>query len=248
MAEGRYYWIKLRTDFFADDSPMDILLSQPNGSEYVCLYIKLCLATANKEGRLCNQFGEMIVPYDIEKIQRDMKYFSIDTVRVALELYQKLGLIYEESDGVLTISGHQDMVGSEGKSAKWMRDKRERDKNHIQITSKSQSDIEIRDIEIRDKDIKKKDKEKERKIYYPTDSVLNDTFISYIEMRKKIKAPMTEKAIELALSKLESLSGGDNDKAIEILNRSIMNSWKGLFPLKDEKGKEKSIIDEWMNA
>lgn len=162
MADSKYYWIKLRTDFFADDSPMDILLSQPNGSEYVCLYIKLCLSTANKDGRLCNQFGEMIVPYDIEKIQRDMKHFSIDTVRVALELYQKLGLIYEEADGVLSITNHMDMVGSEGASAQRMRDKRARDRCHNEITMLSQSDIDIRDKDIRDKDIKSKEIEKEK--------------------------------------------------------------------------------------
>ena len=54
-------------------------------------------------------------------------------------------------------------------------------------------------------------------------------------MRKQIKKPLaTDRAIELAIKKLDKLSGGDNDKAIEILNQSILNSWQGLFPLKDE--------------
>lgn len=34
------------------------------------------------------------------------------------------------------------------------------------------------------------------KSYYPQDELLNDTFLEYIAMRKKIKAPMTDKAIE----------------------------------------------------
>ena len=62
-------------------------------------------------------------------------------------------------------------------------------------------------------------------------------------MRKQIKAPMTDRAIELAIKKLEQLSGGDNDKAIEIINQSIMNSWKGLFELKQDKPKTKGEID-----
>ena len=76
-------------------------------------------------------------------------------------------------------------------------------------------------------------KKKER-IYYESD-VLNQTFIDYVDMRKRIKAPMTDKAVKLAMNKLEKLSQGDNDKAIKILEQSIMNSWKGLFELKEEK-------------
>ena len=241
MADSKYYWIKLRTDFFSDDSPIDILLSQPNGSEYVCLYLKLCLSTANKQGRLCNEFGEMLVPYDVEKIQRDMKYFSIDTVRVALELYQKLGLVYVEQDGILTITGHAEMVGCETKWAEYKR------KERIgQSLDNVQQRIDIRDKDIRDKE--KENKRKEIKTYYPEDVELNQAFINFIEMRKKIKAPMTDKAIDLSISKLKELSNGDNDKAIAIINQSIINCWKGLFPLKEEKPKEKNIIDEWMNA
>lgn len=62
-------------------------------------------------------------------------------------------------------------------------------------------------------------------------------------MRKQIKKPMTERAIKLAISKLKDMAklpfsdSIDSDTAIEILNRSVMNSWQGLFPLKDEHKK-----------
>ena len=46
---------------------------------------------------------------------------------------------------------------------------------------------------------------------------------------------MTQRAIELAINKLNKLSGGNSDKAIQIINESIMNGWKGLFPLKEER-------------
>lgn len=72
----------------------------------------------------------------------------------------------------------------------------------------------------------------ENKSYYPQDELLNDTFLEYIAMREKLNASMTDKAIELTQSELHKLSNGDNEKAIAILNQSIMNSWKGLFELK----------------
>lgn len=56
----------------------------------------------------------------------------------------------------------------------------------------------------------------------------------FVEMRNKIKAPLTDKAVELAISKLSKLKDGGDNPA-EVLNESIMNSYKGLFPLK--KGK-----------
>ena len=56
----------------------------------------------------------------------------------------------------------------------------------------------------------------------------------FVDMRNKIKAPLTDKAIELAISKLSKLKDEGNNPT-EILNESILNSWKGLFPLK--KGK-----------
>lgn len=64
----RYYWIKLMDNFFDDDGPADFMMGQPSGSDYVVLYQMLCLKTINTDGRLANRIGEMIIPYDVEKI------------------------------------------------------------------------------------------------------------------------------------------------------------------------------------
>lgn len=121
----RYYWIKLKTDFF-NQQTIDFLLSQKNGCEYIVLYQMLCLNTANNNGEMCSKIGEMIVPYNVEKIVRDTKYFDFDTVTIALELFKKLGLVYEENDKILKISNFDEMVGSEVSSAKRVREYRER--------------------------------------------------------------------------------------------------------------------------
>ena len=92
---------------------VDYLMSQPNGANYVVLYQMLCLKTINTDGKLSRQIGEILIPYDIEKIQRDCKWFSTDTIRVALNLYRSFGLIYEDQDGVLVLSDHKNLVGSE---------------------------------------------------------------------------------------------------------------------------------------
>lgn len=58
----------------------------------------------------------------------------------------------------------------------------------------------------------------------------------FAEMRKSIKKPMTERAKELLVKKLEKLAEPYQDKErykLECVNQSILNSWQGLFPLKD---------------
>lgn len=120
MAEKRFYWIKLKDTFMTSDA-VDFLMGQKNGAEYVVLYQMLCLRTINTDGVLARQIGEIIIPYDAAKIQRDCKYFTLDTVIVALELYKKLGLVYEQQNGHLKITDFENLIGSELGSAQRMR-------------------------------------------------------------------------------------------------------------------------------
>jgi hypothetical protein len=69
-------------------------------------------------------------------------------------------------------------------------------------------------------------------------SLFDSVFDSFLVMRKQLKKPMTDKAIELLKSKLEKLAPADEQTQIEILEQSIMNNWQGVFPLKDSAKKE----------
>ena len=158
----KYFWIRLKTDFFDQDT-IDFLMGQENGAKYVVIYQMLMLKTAQQNGLLATKTNEIMIPYDVKKIVRDTKYFDFDTVTIALELFKKLGLVYEEENNILKLTEVEKLVGSEGKSAQWMRDKRARDNAHKQITTSSQTtsqsdreiDIDIeKDIDI-DKDINK---------------------------------------------------------------------------------------------
>lgn len=91
-------------------------------------------------------------------------------------------------------------------------------------------DIEI----VKEKEtVKEKVKEKEVEI---EKSELEKAFNSWIAMRKKMKGGISGHAIELGKAELKKLSGSDEQVAIEIINQSILNSWKGFFPLNKENG------------
>jgi len=164
MADKKFYWIKLKTDFF-NRADIDFLLSQPNGCQYVVLYQMLCLNTANNDGKLETRIGEVIVPFNAEKVVRDCKYFDIDTVNVAMTLYRKMGLIYEQEDGTLRISKYEEMVGSETSSAKAMREWRSK-KKLSQCDNKVIQEKDNRDKILENRDL---DKEEELEI-----EVIND--------------------------------------------------------------------------
>lgn len=104
-----------------------------------------------------------------------------------------------------------------------------------------------------------KNRKKESTVYYPNDEKLNSAFLDYMDMRKKIKKPMTDRAVTLAMKKLQKLSTVapsttmDNDLAIMILEESTMNCWQSLYPLKNgnnggQNGTESKWINDWRNA
>ena len=138
MADNKkFYWIKLKTDFFNQET-IDFLMSQQNGCQYVVLYQMLCLNTANNGGNLSTKIGEMIVPYDVNKIVRDTKYFDFDTVTIALGLFKQLGLIYESEDDVLKISNFELMVGSESASKEATKKRNQRLRKQIAANSQNE--------------------------------------------------------------------------------------------------------------
>ena len=158
--DKKYYWIKLKTDFF-NQNAIDFLMSQDNGCEYIVLYQMLCLQTANTKGVMATQIGEIIIPYDAKKISINTKYFDIDTVTVALELYKRLGLIYQEQDGTLCISDYDEMIGSE---TKWAEKKRNYRKNKALIEGQTEGQIEDNERTLSDKSIEIRDKSIEKDI------------------------------------------------------------------------------------
>lgn len=99
-------------------------------------------------------------------------------------------------------------------------------------------------VNVNDNDIhKEKNKQKERKESFKSivegftsSTALREALFDFADMRKKIRSPLTEKAMKLNLSRLSQMTT-DEDVAVKIVNQSIENGWKGFYPLKEEKPK-----------
>ena len=83
------------------------------------------------------------------------------------------------------------------------------------------------------KKIDKKEKKEKKDIYSDFSSNLDlmQAILDFVEMRKKLKKPMTDKAIEMMLKKLSRL-GDTDEKKIAILQESVMKSWTDIYELK----------------
>ena len=238
----KYYWIKLKTDFFDQDT-IDFLMGQENGAEYVVIYQMLMLKTAQQGGYLGTKMAEVMIPYDIKKIVRDTKYFDYDTVAIALELFKKLGLVYEENNHILRLADADQLVGSESKWAEKKRIYRDSQRTiQGQIEDNVRQEIDIdkekeieKDIEI---DTKKKKKSAKADLNGMIDSFteneeLKDALKAFLDMRKSIKKPIqTEYAFKLALNKLKQLSDIDSIR-IEIVNQSVEHNWRTFYTLQN---------------
>lgn len=87
-----------------------------------------------------------------------------------------------------------------------------------------------------------KEYQKESRANAPEDCSpkLAEAMNNFAQMRKAIKKPMTDRAKQLMLNKLEKLAGSDDDLKIAILDQSIENSWAGVYPLKDNNRQVKN--------
>ena len=163
MSENkRFYWLKLQEDFFEDDT-IDFIESQENGEKYCLFYLKLCLKALKSEGKLIRYVGNMLIPYD-EKGLAKLTRTDVDTVRSALMLFDKIGLISRLDTGEIFISQLNEMVGTETDKAKLMRQKRAKEKlisnNVTQELPECYTEIELEKEKELKKDIEKDTKHK----------------------------------------------------------------------------------------
>jgi predicted phage replisome organizer len=112
----KYYWLKLKRDFFKRHD-IKIIESMENGKDYVLFYMKLLLESVDHDGAL--RFSETI-PYN-EKMLATITDTNIDIVRSAVRVFAELGMMEQLDDGTLYMSQVAAMVGSETSDAIRMR-------------------------------------------------------------------------------------------------------------------------------
>lgn len=153
----KYYWMKLREDFFDDDA-IEWLEEQPKGKEYALFYLKLCLKSLKTNGLLIRTVGTILVPYDTSKLA-DITKTDYDTTIVAMELLKNIGLVEILESGEICLPRMEEMIGSETDKAVLMRKLRAQKNliqgNNVTTALPECSENVTQRLENRDKDIDK---------------------------------------------------------------------------------------------
>ena len=126
--EKRYYWLKLKDDFY-DRDEIKIIEDMDNGADYINFYLKLLLKSVKTEGKL---YFRDTIPYS-PKMLASITGTNIDTVKVGVDLFLSLGLMEKWDDGTLFMVETQNMIGSETKWAQIKREQREKSKQNSEI-------------------------------------------------------------------------------------------------------------------
>jgi hypothetical protein len=81
---------------------------------------------------------------------------------------------------------------------------------------------------------KKSNKINIRKNAYVEDEGVNKAIMDFIDHRKKLRSPMTDRAIQLFINKLQGLESSPAGQ-IRLINTAIERGWKTVYPSNDSK-------------
>ena len=230
MTNKKYYWLKLKEDFFEEDS-IAWIEEQEKGKEYCLFYLKLCLKSLKTNGSLIRNVGSMLVPYDAKTLGK-ITNTDTDTVRVAMDIFTKIGLIQILENGEIFMGQLQNMVGSESKWAEKKRLQRQK-KDNVPLLSR-QSPIEIeKEIEI--------EKDKDKEIDIEQEDV--DRYVNNSENNLKEFSNLYEKNIGL-------INGIAAEEIIDMSELIDIKLFKRAITIANDKGKcnwgyVKGIIKQW---
>ena len=249
MGAKKYYWLKLKNDFFTNKK-IKKLRKIAGGDTYTIIYLKMQLLSITNEGKL---YFENIEDSFAEELALELDE-DVENIKITLMFLMKNGLLVEINQEEFLLPETLECIGSETSKAELMRKKREREKNLrlsgnnvtelLPSVTKSYTEKEIDKDKELDIDI---DKSKEKK-YFENENI-NSIFIEFIEVRKKLKAVNSDRAINTLINKLSKYP---DDVKYKMIENSIVNSWKDVYELKEQKNNynnpvRKEIVPDWLN-
>lgn len=157
MAEKKYYWLKLKRDFFKRHD-IRIIEEMPNGKDYILFYLKLLLESIDHEGEL--RFSETI-PYN-EQMLSVITNTNVDIVKSAMKIFIDLDMIEILDDSTIFMAEVLKLTGSETAAAVRKRKSRAKQKALPNCDNVTKCHIE------KEKE-KEKELEKEAEVVNPED-------------------------------------------------------------------------------
>lgn len=142
---------------------------------------------------------------------------SIRNIRTSLDKLEKTGEIDKRTTNkftIINIVNYKEFQDEKNKTDKQLTNDRQTTDNNIRKKERINNIIINNNI----------------KSFYEN-TKLNEVFLEYLDTRKKLKVPNSERAVALLQNKLKEYS---DDTKIKMLEEAIVNGWKSVYPLKNE--------------
>ncbi len=183
MTNGKYYWLKLKRDFFKRHD-IRIIESMPNGKDYILFYLKLLCESVDHEGRL--RFSDQ-VPYNTEMLAV-ITDTNKDTVAAAVKMFTELGMMEILDDGTLYMTECERMIGSAASNDHALRQARYRERQKLLITE----NVTERHADVTKNDESKSKSKREKNIYSDFDLEEWDTDGTFCPTKDKEEASLEQ--------------------------------------------------------
>ena len=269
----KYYWLKLREDFFDDPQDETIQYITEQNPLYTIFYLKLCLKALRTDGKMLRYIGSKCLPYDVDSLAK-LTNMDKDTVRCALALFKEIGLVRFLDSGELFLTQIDEMVGSETEEAIRSRKRRSRQAlttdtvpelpgqcavNDRLVTAERPPEKEIeKELEIeKEKETRDRDRGREKKDLFETllpsyqiSEPLADKIREYLRYRKQQhRFTFQEVSLTAFLKKAEKAEQQYGSTAVmSCFDKTISNGWKGVFyeslPKPKDEQKEETFLQE----
>lgn len=217
MANKRYYWLKLKDDFFAQKA-IKKLRKIAGGDTYVIIYLKMQLKAIKTDGIL--KFENVEEDF-AEELALDLDE-DIENVKVTLSFLQSQGLIEQISDNNYKLPETIKCIGSESDSAERKRNQRLREKQDKlecdNVTLLSQASHVEKEIE---KDIDIEDRKIDNKIINIINSVNFENLKMVEDMTEEFDKALKEKNLFIEREFIGILSPQDYKKYALMQNAII---------------------------
>lgn len=255
MAEKRYYWLKLKEDFFKDKA-IKKLRKIAGGDTYTIIYLKMLLKAITQGNKL---YWEGIEDTFADELALELDE-DPENVKVTLSYVQRVGLIKVMNEEEFLLTQCEEMVGSETDAAKRKRLSRNRQKEALAKQQIGQlTDNHIRDEKTEKEEVQKK--ESTLQIFerlapdFRISPILADKMREWMRYKMERKDNYKEQGMKALLKKVANSAEIYGDVPVcNLIDECMASNWKGIIWDKLESNKKDYVnridrrvseVDNW---
>lgn len=222
----KYYYIKIKEDFFAKDD-IKIIQSMENGYLYTDILLKLYLASLRNNGKLMLKDH---IPYNIKMIATVTNH-NVAIVEKALNIFKELELIEILDNGAIYMLDIQLFIGqgsTEGDRKKEYREKIKKEK--LELKNGQTSELCPPKLKLeKETEIKQEIEQEEEYIQQIKNIISVVTNATTIEVKSILKVARKynpANPIEIIKEKIEVLATGNYRNYVASLIQAIKDNWQ----------------------